>query len=186
MTNSTLGTGWIEVICGSMFCGKTEELMRLLRRAEIARLRTAIFKPKIDVRYSDDHIVSHNQIKMESHIISQAREILPLSERAQVIGIDEAQFFTDDLVEICKTLALRGKRVIVAGLDKDFRAVPFGPMPRLMCEADYLNKLQAICMLCGNPANFTQRLTKDLSQIVVGEADIYEARCRNCYEPPEE
>lgn len=174
------------MICGSMFCGKTEELIRRLRRAQIARLRTAIFKPKIDSRYSQDHIVSHNQLKMESHIIEDAGDILPLSERAQVIGIDEAQFFTAELVDICKTLANRGKRVIVAGLDKDFRAVPFGPMPQLMCEADYLKKLQAICMVCGNPANFTQRLTSDSAQVVVGEADIYEARCRTCYEPPEE
>lgn len=186
MINTNLSTGWIEVICGSMFCGKTEELMRRLRRAEIARLRTAIFKPQIDVRYSEKHIVSHSQLRMESHIIEKAHAILPFCERAQVIGIDEAQFFDDGLVDVCKTLALRGKRVIVAGLDKDFRTVPYGPMPRIMCEADYLDKLQAICMVCGSPANFTQRLTKDSAQVVVGEADIYEARCRNCYEPPEE
>ncbi len=186
MTNTKPASGWIEVICGSMFCGKTEELIRRLRRAEIARFRIAIFKPKIDNRYSVEHIVSHNQLKMESHLIKKAEEILALSERAQVIGIDEAQFFDEKLVEVCKTLALRGKRVIVAGLDKDFRAVPFGPMPAIMCEADYLKKLQAICMVCGNPASFTQRLTKDEQQVVVGEADIYEARCRNCYEPPEE
>ncbi len=186
MTDTSLSSGWIEVICGSMFCGKTEELIRRLRRAEIARLRTSIFKPKIDVRYSEEHIVSHNQLRMDSHIIEQAAEILPLTERAQVIGIDEAQFFDDGIVDVCKTLALRGKRIIVAGLDKDFRTVPFGPMPRLMCEADYLDKLQAICMVCGRPANFTQRLTKDSAQVVVGEANIYEARCRNCYEPPEE
>ncbi|MFH1853185.1 MAG: thymidine kinase [Candidatus Neomarinimicrobiota bacterium] len=186
MTNKSLSTGWIEVICGSMFCGKTEELIRRLRRAEIARLRTAIFKPKIDNRYSEDHIVSHNQLRLESHIVETASEILPLCDRAQVVGIDEAQFFGDDILEVCRTLAFRGKRVIVAGLDKDFRAVPFGPMPKLMCEADYLDKLQAICMVCGSPANFTQRLTDDAAQVVVGEANIYEARCRNCYEPPED
>lgn len=179
-------SGWIEVICGSMFSGKTEELIRRLRRVQIAKQNLAIFKPKLDTRYSSEHIVSHNQLKMPSFIVGASHEILPLAADAAVIGIDEAQFFDDDLVEVCKRLAAQKKRVVVAGLDTDYRGVPFGPMPALMCEADYLDKFLAICVRCGNPASYTQRISSDKQRIVLGETDIYEARCRNCYEKPKE
>ena len=177
--------GWIEVICGSMFSGKTEELMRRIRRAQIAKMDTIIFKPKVDDRYSPSHIVSHNQMKLNSEIVETSDEILTISQKAEVIAIDEAQFFDDDIVEICKILAKQKKRVIVAGLDTDYRGEPFGPMPYLMCEADYVDKLRAICVKCGNPATYTQRTSKDSQRVIIGETDIYEARCRNCYEPPE-
>ncbi len=180
-----IDTGWIEVICGPMFCGKTEELIRRLRRAEIAQMKTVIFKPRIDNRYSENHIVSHNQRKLESIMISDVNEILELSKDAEVVGIDEAQFFSDDLIDVCRTLAEQNKRVVVAGLDTDYRNLPFGPMPLIMCEADYLDKIWAICVKCGNPASFTQRTTKDSEQVIIGETDVYEARCRNCYELPE-
>jgi len=186
MTLTPINSGWIEVICGSMFSGKTEELIRRLRRAQIAQMPTIIFKPRIDSRYSDSHIVSHNQIKLESHLVNTPQDILPLAENARVVAIDEAQFFDDSILEICKTLASNGKRVVVAGLDTDYRGVPFGPMPQLMCEADYLDKLRAICVQCGNPATYTQRTSADAGQVVIGELDKYEARCRNCYEMPED
>jgi len=185
MTWMPRDAGWIEVICGSMFSGKTEELIRRVRRAQIAKMNTIIFKPKIDDRYSTEHVVSHNQMKLNSKIIETADEILALSKNAEVVAIDEAQFFGNDIVDICKTLAKQKKRVIVAGLDTDYRGEPFGPMPLLMCEADYLNKLRAICVVCGNPATYTQRTSKEKQRVVIGETDIYEARCRNCYEPPE-
>ncbi|MFC1566190.1 thymidine kinase [Candidatus Neomarinimicrobiota bacterium] len=185
MTWAPRDSGWIEVICGSMFSGKTEELMRRIRRAQIAKMDTIIFKPKVDNRYSSGHIVSHNQIKLNSEIVETSDEILTRSQQAAVIAIDEAQFFDDDIVEICKILANQKKRVIVAGLDTDYRGEPFGPMPYLMCEADYVDKLRAICVKCGNPATYTQRTSKDSQRVVIGETDIYEARCRNCYEPPE-
>ena len=185
MTWMPRDAGWIEVICGSMFSGKTEELIRRVRRAQIAKMNTIIFKPKIDDRYSTEHIVSHNQMKLNSKIIETAEEILTLSDDAEVVAIDEAQFFGNDIVDICKTLAKQKKRVIVAGLDTDYRGEPFGPMPLLMCEADYLNKLRAICVVCGNPATYTQRTSKVKQRVVIGETDIYEARCRNCFEPPE-
>ncbi|RKY52569.1 MAG: thymidine kinase [Candidatus Neomarinimicrobiota bacterium] len=178
--------GWIEVICGSMFSGKTEELIRRLRRAVIAKQKVAIFKPMIDVRYSEDHIVSHNQQKISSKAVKNAEDILKLAGDAHVLGIDEAQFFDNNLVEVCKKLANSGKRVIVAGLDKDYRGVPFEPMPQLLCEAEYITKTLAICMKCGNPANYTQRITKSSERVLLGATDIYEARCRSCYEPPEE
>ena len=144
-----------------------------------------IFKPKIDDRYSPEHIVSHNQMKLNSKIVETSDEILTQSQKAEVVAIDEAQFFDDDIVEICKILAKQKKRVIVAGLDTDYRGEPFGPMPNLICEADYVDKLRAICVKCGNPATYTQRTSKDSERVVIGETDIYEARCRNCYEPPE-
>ncbi len=178
--------GWIEVICGSMFSGKTEELIRRLRRAVIAKQKVAIFKPMIDVRYSEDHIVSHNKQKILSQAVKNAGDILKLAGDAHVLGIDEAQFFDNTLVEVCKKLADSGKRVIVAGLDKDYRGVPFEPMPQLLCEAEYITKTLAICMKCGNPANYTQRITKSSERVLLGATDIYEARCRSCYEPPEE
>jgi thymidine kinase len=185
MTWTPRDSGWIEVICGSMFSGKTEELMRRIRRAQIAKMDTIIFKPKVDDRYSSEHIVSHNQMKLNSEIVETSDEILTGSQKAEVIAIDEAQFFDDDIVEICKILAKQKKRVIVAGLDTDYRGEPFGPMPYLMCEADYVDKLRAICVKCGNPATYTQRTSKDSQRVIIGETDIYEARCRNCYEPPE-
>jgi thymidine kinase len=185
MTWTPRDAGWIEVICGSMFSGKTEELIRRIRRAQIAKMDTIIFKPKIDNRYSPEHIVSHNQMKLNSKIVETPDEILTQSQKAEVVAIDEAQFFDDDIVEICKILAKQKKRVIVAGLDTDYRGKPFGPMPNLICEADYVDKLRAICVKCGNPATYTQRTSKDSERVVIGETDIYEARCRNCYEPPE-
>jgi thymidine kinase len=169
-----------------MFSGKTEELIRRLRRAQIAKMPTIIFKPRIDSRYSENHIVSHNQLKMESFVVESSDQILKLAENASVVAIDEAQFFDDSILDVCKTLASNGKRVVVAGLDTDYRGVPFGPMPQLMCEADYLDKLRAICVQCGNPATYTQRTSSDTGQVVIGELDKYEARCRNCYEAPEE
>ena len=186
MNKSLRNSGWIEVICGSMFSGKTEELIRRLRRAEIAKMSVSIFKPNIDSRYSSGHIVSHNKIKMQSHIIHKPKEIVEQSIDDAVVGIDEAQFFEDELVQVCKTLASRGKRVIVAGLDTDYRGIPFGPMPKIMCEADYLDKLRAICVVCGNPASYTQRTSLDSDQVVIGELDKYEARCRNCYKAPKD
>ena len=184
MTNKPNNSGWIEVICGNMFSGKTEELIRRLRRAEIAQLSVAIFKPKIDTRYEEGNIVSHNQLQLKSSLVESAAEIATMSKDADVVGIDEVQFFDDRIITTAKDLATNGKRVIVAGLDTDFRGVPFGPMPGIMCEADYLDKLQAICIVCGNPASYTQRLTKEATQVVIGETDIYEARCRHCFEAP--
>ena len=185
MTWTPRNAGWIEVICGSMFSGKTEELIRRIRRAQIAKMDTIIFKPKVDDRYSPEHIVSHNQMKLTSKIVETSDEILTQSQKAEVVAIDEAQFFDEDIVEICKILAKQKKRVIVAGLDTDYRGEPFGPMPNLICEADYVDKLRAICVKCGNPATYTQRTSKDSERVVIGETDIYEARCRNCYESPE-
>ncbi len=181
MTKIKNETGWIEVICGCMFSGKTEELIRRLRRAQIAKLRTIIFKSYIDERYSDNHIVSHNNLKMKSQLINDVQDILTFSKNYDVVGIDEAQFFPNEITSVCKALAKNKKRVIVAGLDTDYRGYPFGPMPTLMCESDYLDKLRAICIQCGNPASCTQRITSDTKQIIVGETDIYEARCRICY-----
>lgn len=183
-TNPNAGS--IEVVCGSMFSGKTEELIRRLRRAEIAKQKVAIFKPAIDARYSNDHIVSHNEQKLRSFPVHSANEILQSSDEAQVIGIDEGQFFEADLVGVCNELAEKGKRVIVAGLDMDYRGKPFEPMPQLMAIAEQVTKTQAVCMQCGEPASYTQRLTEAKERVVVGTKDMYEARCRKCYEPPEE
>ena len=177
--------GWIEVICGSMFSGKSEELIRRLRRAQIARQRVQIFKPKLDSRFSEDHIVSHSEMKIRSQLVSQAREILDLLDgRTQVIGIDEGQFFDMDLAFVCNNLADSGKRVIVAGLDQDFRGKPFDPMPQLLSIAEYITKTLAICVRCGAPANRTQRLVENPDRLLVGETDAYEARCRLCFDPP--
>jgi thymidine kinase len=177
--------GWIEVICGSMFSGKSEELIRRLRRAIIARQKVAIFKPQIDNRFSKDHIVSHSELKIASSVVRDAWEILEQSLESQVVGIDEAQFYDADLVVVCQKLANMGKRVIVAGLDQDYRGEPFDPIPQLLAVAEYITKTHAICVICGNPANYTQRKTEDKERVVVGKSDIYEARCRNCFEPPE-
>ena len=179
-------TGWIEVICGSMFSGKTEELIRRIRRAMIARQRIALFKPKIDVRYSDKEIVSHDKQKISSHTILKPKQILELSLEAQVVGIDEAQFFDKTLVKICQTLANMGKRVIVAGLDQDYKGVPFEPIPELLAVAEYITKTHAICVICGNPANHTQRISGGTDKVVIGAGEMYEARCRNCFQPYKE
>ncbi len=178
--------GWIEVICGSMFSGKTEELIRRLRRAQIAKQNVEIIKPAIDVRYSNDHIVSHNQQKIPSISAKDSSEIIDMVGDCEVVGIDEAQFFDNGLVDVCKKLAQMGKRVIVAGLDKDYRGVPFEPIPQLLCEAEYICKTVAICMECGNPANFTQRISASKERVLLGATDSYEARCRACFEPPDE
>jgi thymidine kinase len=180
------GTGWIEVISGCMFSGKTEELIRRLRRAQIAKQTVAIFKPRIDKRYSSDHIVSHNEQSLRSIVVSTPDEILENAKDAQVIGIDEGQFFSMDIVDVCNKLANDGKRVIVAGLDQDFRAKPFEPMPQLLAVAEYITKTLAICVVCGNPADRTQRTTKQQERVIVGAMDVYEARCRRCFQPPEE
>jgi len=175
-------TGWIEVICGSMFSGKTEELIRRLRRAQIARQKVAIFKPEIDNRYSSEHIVSHNEGRLPSTTVASAQEILAQAGDATVIGIDEAQFFGPELVDVCQALADGGKRVIVAGLDQDYTGKPFEPIPQLLAVAEYITKTLAICVKCGNPANRTQRLSHDSARVVVGAQNIYEARCRFCHE----
>lgn len=179
-------TGWIEVIAGCMFSGKTEELIRRLRRAKIAKLEVKIFKPKIDNRYSENEIVSHSEQSLPSIIVDNSKTILEQSENAQVIGIDEAQFFDNDLIEVCNQLADRGKRVIVAGLDQDYRGIPFEPIPQLLAVAEYITKTLAICVNCGNPADKTQRKIKSGERVLVGASDSYEARCRKCHYIPEE
>ena len=179
-------TGWIEIITGCMFSGKTEELIRRLRRAKIAKQKVVIFKPKIDVRYSNNSIVSHSEQSLPSILIEDAKEIIPLVGDAQVIGIDEAQFLSNDLIEICNQLADQGKRVIAAGLDMDYRGIPFEPIPQLLSVAEYITKSLAICVVCGNPADRTQRKTDSSERVVVGAADVYEARCRKCHYIPNE
>jgi len=179
-------TGWIEVIAGCMFSGKTEELIRRLRRAKIARQTVKIFKPKIDNRYSATDIVSHSEQSLPSILIEDINEVLKYSDDAEVIGIDEAQFFNADIVNICNELANQGKRVIVAGLDQDYRGIPFDPMPQLLAVAEYITKTLAICVVCGNPADKTQRKTTTSERVVVGASDIYEARCRKCHFIPKE
>jgi thymidine kinase len=171
-------TGHIEVICGSMFSGKTEELIRRIRRAEIAKQRVKVFKPKLDNRYSEFAIVSHNEQSYPSEVVEKAEEILEKSFDAEVIGIDEGQFFDNDLVDVCQKLADNGKRVIVAGLDQDYRAQPFEPIPQLLAIAEYITKTHAVCTICGAPANRTQRLSETKDRVVVGGENIYEARCR--------
>ncbi len=178
-------TGWIEVIAGCMFSGKTEELIRRLRRAQIAKQRVKIFKPKIDNRYAENKIVSHSEQSLPSEVVTSAQEILELSQDAQVIGIDEAQFYESDLVEVCNKLADSGKRVLVAGLDQDYRGIPFEPMPQLLAVAEYITKTLAICVNCGNPADRTQRKIKSQDRVLVGASDSYEARCRKCHYIPE-
>jgi thymidine kinase len=176
--------GWIEVICGPMFSGKSEELIRRLRRAEIARQRVQIFKPIIDERYSTSHIVSHNDMRIRSESVSSAAEIQAKADlRTEVIGIDEAQFLGEAIVELVVRLADMGKRIIIAGLDTDYLGRPFHPMPELLAVADEITKALAICMQCGNPAKHTQRLIASEDLIVVGAAGMYEARCRRCFEP---
>jgi len=176
--------GWIEVICGPMFSGKSEELIRRLRRAMIARKRVQVFKPSLDDRYAPDEIVSHGDMRMKSEVIQGAEEILSkLDWRTEVIGIDEANFLGPDLIPIASRLADSGKQVIVAGLDTDYLGRPFAPIPELLALAESITKTLAICMRCGNPAKHTQRLVASDELIVVGAAGTYEARCRRCFEP---
>jgi thymidine kinase len=176
--------GWLEVITGSMFSGKSEELIRRLRRAQIARQRVQIFKPVIDGRYSNERIVSHSDMKIDAELVAYAEEILEkLDDRTEVVGIDEGQFFDSTLVEVAGQLANTGKRVIVAGLDTDYLGKPFEPMPQLLAVAEYITKTLAICMRCGSPANQTQRIVASKDRVVVGGAEAYEARCRRCFEP---
>ena len=174
-------SGCIEVICGSMFSGKTEELIRRLKRAQFANQKIAIFKPTIDVRYSDVEVVSHDLHSLKSTPITDAAFMLEIPEDIQVVGIDEAQFFGENIVEVCQTLANRGVRVIIAGLDTDFLGKPFGPMPALMAIAEDVQKVHAICVKCGNLANHSHRLSKSEDLVVLGEKDIYEPLCRECY-----
>ena len=173
--------GWIEVICGSMFSGKTEELIRRLKRARIANLKVEIFKPAIDVRYDEKQVVSHDSNSIHSTPVEHAQQILLYAEGVDVVGIDEAQFFDDEILHVCETLALKGIRVIVAGLDMDFSGKPFGAMPNLLAIADYITKLHAICVKCGNIANISYRKTENSAQVLLGEKDVYEPRCRTCY-----
>jgi thymidine kinase len=178
------GLGWIEVVCGPMFSGKSEELIRRLRRAEIARQRVQIFKPGLDQRYSEDHIVSHSDLKIRSEAVKNASEVMARVDlRTEVIGIDEAQFLGTEMVEVAVRLGDMGKRVIIAGLDTDYLGRPFHPMPELLAIADEITKALAICVQCGNPAKHTQRLVASEDLIVVGAAGMYEARCRRCFEP---
>lgn len=173
--------GWIEVICGSMFSGKTEELIRRLKRAKFARQKVEIFKPKIDTRYDDINIVSHDSNVILSTPIERSKELLRLTEGVEVVGVDEAQFFDEELVEVCQELAGRGIRVIVAGLDMDYRGKPFGPMPDLLAVAEYITKVHAICSHCGNLATHSYRKAAVVEQVMLGEKDTYEPRCRTCF-----
>jgi thymidine kinase len=176
--------GWIEVIAGSMFSGKSEELIRRLRRARIARQRVQVFKPEIDVRFSKDHIVSHSEMRHESLSVKTAADIRERVETStQVVGIDEAQFFDHELVAVASELADRGVRVIIAGLDQDYTGRPFEPMPQLLAVAEYITKTHAICVRCGQPANHSQRIVEVEGRVVVGAGDAYEARCRRCFVP---
>jgi thymidine kinase len=173
--------GSVEVIAGSMFSGKTEELIRRLRRAMFAGLKVEIFKPAIDTRYSEDRVVSHDEKSIMSTPVENASSILLLAHGIEVVGIDDAQFFDDSLVDVCTMLADGGARVIVAGLDMDFSGRPFGPMPALMAVAEYVSKVHAICVRCGNLANYSHRKTNEEKVVVLGEKDIYEPLCRSCY-----
>ena len=172
--------GWIEVICGSMFSGKTEELIRRLKRT-IAQLNVHIFKPAIDVRYDKTKIVSHNENAIASTPVENATQILTLINNPDVVGIDEAQFFDEAIVAVCEQLTLKGIRVIIAGLDMDYLGKPFGQMPNLLAVADYITKLHAICVQCGNIAHISYRKTKQQNQVLLGEKELYEPRCRKCY-----
>jgi len=180
----TRHTGWIEVVCGSMFSGKSEELIRRLRRAQIARQKVQIFKPKFDSRFGEDEIVSHSEMRIQSSNVLSARELLQMvDDDTEVVGIDEGQFFDAELPMVCDALASRGKRVIVAGLDQDYLGKPFEPMPQLLAIAEYITKTLAICMVCGNPANHTQRLVASSDRLLLGSQGTYEARCRRCFDP---
>ena len=174
--------GWIEVICGSMFSGKSEELIRRLRRCQIARQKIMVFKPVRDTRYGKKHVVSHDARKIKSIPVASSQDIYSLvSPDIEVVGIDEAQFFDKNLPAVCEQLADEGKRVIAAGLDQDYRGIPFSPMPELMAVAEYVTKSLAICMVCGNPANRSYRKIAQGKQVLLGDMDIYEPRCRKCF-----
>jgi thymidine kinase len=180
--------GWIEVICGSMFCGKTEELIRRVRRAQIARQKVQVFKPAIDTRYAKREVTSHNGMQVEAVPVESVSQLQTLIEQdTTVVALDETQFFDDTIITLCDTLAIQGTRVIIAGLDMDFRGEPFGPMPTLMARAERVDKLQAICVVCGGPASRTQRLINGQPAayndpiILVGASEVYEARCRGCH-----
>ncbi len=176
-------TGWIEVVCGSMFSGKTEELIRRLKRARIARQHVEIFKPSIDLRFAVDEVVSHDENVLSSTAVNTATQILLLADDADVVGVDEAQFFDIELVDVCQALARQGKRVIVAGLDQDYLGKPFEPVPQLMAVAEYVTKLHAVCVVCGSPANHSQRLTSGDDRVMIGARETYEPRCRACFRP---
>ncbi|GAB1404358.1 MAG: thymidine kinase [Lentimicrobiaceae bacterium] len=179
--NLNQGRGWIEVICGSMFSGKTEELIRRLTRARIARQKVEIFKPAIDTRFDEQNVVSHNENVIQSSPVQHSSQILLYAHQVDVVGIDEAQFFDDQLVSVCNKLATSGIRVIVAGLDMDFSGKPFGPIPALMATAEYVTKVHAICMRCGNLAHYSHRKTDEKKLVMLGETDTYEPLCRSCY-----
>jgi thymidine kinase len=188
---STPSSGWIEVICGSMFSGKTEELIRRVRRAQIARQKVQVFKPALDTRYTEREVTSHNGLQVEAISVENTAQLRKLIKPdTTVVALDEAQFFDEDVVALCEELADHGTRVIVAGLDMDFRGEPFGPMPKLMARAEQVHKLQAICLVCGGPASRTQRLINgqpaayDDPVILVGASEVYEARCRGCHIVP--
>ncbi len=173
--------GWIEVICGSMFSGKTEEIIRILKRLKIAKLKVEIFKPAIDIRYDETKVVSHDANAIQSTPIDNSQTILLLAQDVDVVGIDEAQFFDNEIINVCQTLALRGIRVIVAGLDMDYKGQPFGQMPNLLSIADYITKLHAICVKCGHIANVSYRKSAEGGQVLLGEKDTYEPRCWKCF-----
>lgn len=173
--------GWIEVITGSMFSGKTEELLRRMRCAQFAKQKVEIFKPAVDTRYSDDKVVSHDANAIQSAVIDNAQQMLILASDVDVVGIDEAQFFTDEIIETCEQLAESGVRVIVAGLDMDYKGKPFGPMPQLLARAEYVTKVHAICVRCGSLAQFSHRTSAEEDTIILGETDRYEPLCRKCY-----
>jgi thymidine kinase len=182
--NQSSNRGWIEVICGSMFSGKSEELIRRLRRAEIARQQVQVFKPSSDDRFDEDHIVSHSRQKLPSQRVTTSAELYAAVEPdTRVVGIDEAQFYDDGLIDVCQRLASEGRRVIVAGLDQDYLGRPFEPIPQLLAVAEYITKTLAICVQCGAPANHSQRLIASEERVVVGAENVYEARCRACFDP---
>jgi thymidine kinase len=184
VVRSQPGQGWIEVVTGSMFSGKSEELIRRLRRAQIARQKVQIFKPHVDDRYENDHIVSHSEMRIPSETVENADQLLSkVDGDTDVVGVDEGQFFDSRLPAVCSALADRGKRVIVAGLDQDYLGRPFEPMPQLLAIAEYITKTLAICVVCGSPANHTQRLVASTDRVLVGASGVYEARCRRCFDP---
>jgi thymidine kinase len=186
--------GWVEVVCGSMFSGKTEELIRRIKRAQIAKQKIQLFKPRMDTRFSPDHVTSHSALSLDSENITDPEEILQkLDDNTRVVGVDEAQFLSMSIIEISQRLANRGLRVIIAGLDLDYRGVPFGPIPHLMATAEFVTKMSAICTRCGNTASRTQRIENldsesgangSTSPVELGAQELYEARCRQCFEPP--
>jgi thymidine kinase len=184
VVSKTPNRGWIEVITGSMFSGKSEELIRRVRRAEIARQKVQVFKPRLDTRFADDFVVSHSDIRFAAENVRSARELLEsVRPDTEVVAVDESQFFDAELPMILSTLADQGRRVIVAGLDQDYLGKPFEPMPQLLAIAEYITKTLAICMVCGNPANHTQRLVASSDRVLLGSEGTYEARCRHCFDP---